>query len=61
MEIIFSVPEVNRETYIAFFDLDKTITKAISGRALVVLGHKKGLFTGRDFVNAIFLSVQVET
>jgi HAD superfamily hydrolase (TIGR01490 family) len=54
METISSVTD--RENYIAFFDLDQTITKAISGRALVVAGHKKGLFTGWDFVNAIFLS-----
>jgi len=56
MEIISSVTEGKRENYIAFFDLDQTITKAISGRALVVAGHKKGLFTGWDVVNAISLS-----
>jgi HAD superfamily hydrolase (TIGR01490 family) len=54
METISSVTD---RQYIAFFDLDQTITRAISGRALVIAGHKKGLFTGWDFANAIFLSV----
>ena len=54
METISSITD--QQNYIAFFDLDQTITKAISGRALVVAGYKKGLFTGWNFVNAIFLS-----
>ncbi len=45
------------ETYIAFFDLDLTLTKAISGKALASAGYKKGLFSGWDFINAVFLSV----
>lgn len=55
METISSV--IDRENYIAFFDLDQTITKAISGRALVVAGYKKGLFSRLDFVNAMLLSI----
>jgi len=55
METISSITD--QENYIAFFDLDHTITKAISGRALVVAGYKKGMFTWWNFVNAIFLSL----
>jgi HAD superfamily hydrolase (TIGR01490 family) len=55
METISS--KADREDYIAFFDLDQTITRAISGRALVAAGYKKGLFSEWDFINAVFLSV----
>jgi HAD superfamily hydrolase (TIGR01490 family) len=52
-----TISSIANHKYLVFFDLDQTITRAISGRALAVAGNKKDLFTGWDFVNAIFLSV----
>jgi putative phosphoserine phosphatase / 1-acylglycerol-3-phosphate O-acyltransferase len=57
METISSEIKNKRDSYIVFFDLDLTLTRAISGKALAVTGFKKGLFSGWDFINAIFLSV----
>jgi HAD superfamily hydrolase (TIGR01490 family) len=56
METTSSEKRNKTESYIAFFDLDETITKAISGRALATAGYKNGLFSLWDFINAIFLS-----
>jgi HAD superfamily hydrolase (TIGR01490 family) len=56
MEIITSTR--NKEfNYIAFFDLDLTITKAISGRVLAQRAFKKGLMNRSDIANAIFLGL----
>jgi HAD superfamily hydrolase (TIGR01490 family) len=55
METIFSKDSDNGANYIAFFDLDRTITKAISGKALVRSAIKKGLLTRSGLINAIFL------
>ncbi len=57
METISSGRKNNTETYIVFFDLDLTLTKSISGKALASAGLKKGLFSSWDFLNAIFFSV----
>lgn len=57
METISSEVINKSETYIAFFDLDLTLTKAISGKALATEGYRKGLFSPWDFINAIFLSL----
>ena len=57
METISSEIGNKSETYIAFFDLDLTLTKAISGKALATAGYKKDLFSFWDFINAIFLSL----
>lgn len=43
--------------YIAFFDLDQTITRGISGKALALAGYRKGLLTTRDLMHAIWLSL----
>jgi len=43
--------------YIAFFDLDRTITKAISGRAIVQRAIRRGLMSWTDFAKAIYLGV----
>lgn len=45
------------KSYIAFFDLDRTITKSISGRALASAAYRKGLMAHRNLINAIFLSL----
>ncbi|HEX7492678.1 MAG TPA: HAD-IB family hydrolase [Bacteroidales bacterium] len=46
-----------RKSYIVFFDLDLTITKSISGRALARAAYRKGLIAHRNLINAIFLSL----
>jgi HAD superfamily hydrolase (TIGR01490 family) len=45
------------KSYIAFFDLDRTITKSISGSALARAAFRKGLISNRNLINAIFLSL----
>jgi HAD superfamily hydrolase (TIGR01490 family) len=57
METIFSKDRVTRKSYIAFFDLDRTLTKSISGREIVRAAYRKGLLTHLDLLNAIFLSL----
>ena len=44
----------NEVRYIAFFDLDKTITKAISGRALARKAFSKGLLRGFRLLSALW-------
>jgi HAD superfamily hydrolase (TIGR01490 family) len=44
-------------THIAFFDLDRTITKAISGIALACGAYRKGLMSRSNLINAIYLSI----
>jgi phosphoserine phosphatase len=56
MAIISSKENINDKSYIAFFDLDRTIIKAVSGRALAVGAFKEGLMSPSDVANAIFLS-----
>ena len=43
--------------YIVFFDLDKTITKTVSGRIIAVAAYKKGLLKGGDLINALYNSL----
>ncbi len=57
METIFSGDSNYSKNYIAFFDLDRTITKAISGKALARGAFKKGLMTRTDLVRALYLSL----
>jgi HAD superfamily hydrolase (TIGR01490 family) len=57
MEPTFSKDRKTPEDYIAFFDLDLTITKSISGKALARGAYRKGLMTNRDLLNAVFLSL----
>ncbi len=45
------------KNYIAFFDLDQTITSSISGKELARGAFRKGLMTRYDLANAIFLSL----
>jgi HAD superfamily hydrolase (TIGR01490 family) len=44
------------EEYVAFFDLDRTITGAISGKALALAAYSKGLLSKRSVLNGVFLS-----
>jgi HAD superfamily hydrolase (TIGR01490 family) len=57
METTFSKNNTNFYNYIAFFDLDQTLTKSISGRALARAAYKEGLMSRQDLINAIFLSI----
>jgi putative phosphoserine phosphatase / 1-acylglycerol-3-phosphate O-acyltransferase len=49
-----TIKETNDNNYIAFFDLDRTITKAISGRALARESLKRGLLKTSDLVIALY-------
>lgn len=56
MEITTS-PSHNAFSYIAFFDLDRTITKAISGRALARRALSKGFMKVSDISLAAYLGL----
>jgi putative phosphoserine phosphatase/1-acylglycerol-3-phosphate O-acyltransferase len=47
----------NIKNYIVFFDLDRTITKAVSGRALARAAFRKKLMSRSDLVNALYVSI----
>jgi HAD superfamily hydrolase (TIGR01490 family) len=57
METIFSKESSTRKNYIAFFDLDRTIIKAISGNELARLAYRRGLMTRPALAHAIYLSL----
>ena len=57
MESIFSDDQITSTSYVAFFDLDRTITRSISGKELARAGFRKGLLTPADLVNALILSL----
>ena len=44
-------------SYIAFFDLDKTITGAVSGNEIAKSAYRKGLMTKRGLARALWLSL----
>jgi putative phosphoserine phosphatase/1-acylglycerol-3-phosphate O-acyltransferase len=48
-----SNPEINQ---VAFFDLDRTITGAVSGRLLVTGAYRRGLMKKSDILLALWLS-----
>lgn len=48
-----SKPETNQ---IAFFDLDRTITRAVSGRLLVTGAYRRGLMKKSEILKALWLS-----
>lgn len=56
METIFSRDKNTLKNYIAFFDLDQTITRSISGKALARRAYREGFMTNLDLFRAIFLS-----
>jgi HAD superfamily hydrolase (TIGR01490 family) len=57
METIFSNDQIISTSYVAFFDLDRTITRSISGKALARAGFRNGLLRPADLLNALFLSL----
>ena len=44
--------------YIAFFDLDKTLTNGISGKAMAAAAFRKGLLSNWKLLNAALLSLE---
>ena len=44
--------------YIVFFDLDKTLTNSISGKALATAAFRKGLLSNWKLLNAAVLSIE---
>jgi HAD superfamily hydrolase (TIGR01490 family) len=44
--------------YIVFFDLDKTLTNSISGKALAAAAFRKGLLSNWKLLNAAILSLE---
>lgn len=57
-----TIPEVTTssikpdvESYIAFFDLDRTIIRAVSGNVLALEAYKKGLMSLSDMIHALWL------
>ena len=57
METIFSKESNIVKNYIAFFDLDRTITKAISGSELARVAFRNGLMTRSALAYAFYLSL----
>jgi HAD superfamily hydrolase (TIGR01490 family) len=57
MGTIISKENNSVKSYIVFFDLDQTITKSISGKALTRAAYRKGLMSDPDLLNAIIQSV----
>jgi len=55
METTFSKDRITGLKYIAFFDLDSTLTDVISGKALAACAYRKGLMKSSDLVTAIYL------
>lgn len=61
MAIISSEYNTTVHSYVAFFDLDRTIIRAISGRALAHRAFKKGLMNSSDIVLALYLGLSFRT
>ena len=57
METISSAQGRLNRTYIAFFDLDRTILRVNSGKTLARYAYKQGLMTRMDLVRGLFLSL----
>lgn len=57
MAIISSKNKSGTGNYIAFFDLDRTVTKAISGRELARGAFRNGMMKLPDLIRGIFLSM----
>jgi len=57
METTSSKDSPTGKNYIAFFDLDRTITREISGHELIKRAFKNGLLARSGFVYAIYLSL----
>jgi HAD superfamily hydrolase (TIGR01490 family) len=57
MGTISSKSNIPGKNHIAFFDLDRTITKAISGKELAKGAFRKGIMSNSDLIRAIYLSL----
>jgi HAD superfamily hydrolase (TIGR01490 family) len=55
MDPTFSEDKISAAKYVAFFDLDRTLSGAISGKALVNLAWKKHFISIADVMNATYL------
>jgi HAD superfamily hydrolase (TIGR01490 family) len=58
MENIFSNERDAPKEYIVFFDLDKTLSNSISGKALVIAAYRKGLLSRWKILSALVLSIE---
>jgi HAD superfamily hydrolase (TIGR01490 family) len=58
MDHIFSDDRIVEKNYVAFFDLDRTIIREISGKAIARMAWKKGLISPADLVKAFYLYLQ---
>ncbi len=54
---IFSEATVSEFSYFVFFDIDRTITRVISGKALAVKAYKRKLMSRTDLLKAVFISL----
>ena len=57
MDLTFSDAKKGNEAYVAFFDLDRTLSGAISGNVLVKLAWKKNQISLKDLTKAFYLFV----
>jgi HAD superfamily hydrolase (TIGR01490 family) len=57
METTFSEDKNPGNTYVAFFDIDRTITREISGNSLVIAAYRKGLMSSSDLARASYFSI----
>jgi HAD superfamily hydrolase (TIGR01490 family) len=55
MDHIFSEDRISPKGHVIFFDLDRTLIREISGKAIVRMAWKKGLITLPDLVRAFYL------
>ena len=55
MDHIFSEDRKNAKEQVVFFDLDRTIIREISGKAIVRMAWKKGLISLPELVRAFYL------
>jgi HAD superfamily hydrolase (TIGR01490 family) len=58
MDHIFSEDRIPAEKYAAFFDLDRTLMREISGKAIVRMAWEKGIISWSDLVTAFYLYLQ---
>jgi HAD superfamily hydrolase (TIGR01490 family) len=57
MDRISSRDNSTSKNYIAFFDLDQTLTNSISGKELVRAAYRKGIMKNIDLLNALWQSL----
>jgi phosphoserine phosphatase len=57
MESTFSEYKNSGNNYVAFFDIDRTITKEISGHSLVRVAFRKGHMSHVDLARAVYFSL----